>query len=204
MRNEQKYMHLARDYLAQSDAVWTAADSAAEVELKKIVFKRGEDIKRSEVRDELHRRQIQARLARASVQYERALTFDAGNGERTAALNDAARRFEAIDQQQRERLAGYYARLGRGLCIEELGDTGKAFALFEEMLGQLPDDPADFHTLRGRAAVQALEIALKPDVKKYKQGLDIAQRWIANAGGAAPTEFDLAVRFLGMSRRWPI
>ena len=193
----QKLMDSARDYLAQSDEVWTAADSAAEAELKKIVFRRGEDLKRSEARDELHRRQIQARLARAWVLYECASTCEPMSAERTAALNDAAGRFDAIDQQQRERLAGFYARLGRGLCSKELGDTSKAFSLFEELLGQLPDDPADFHALRGRAAVQALEIALRPDVKKYKQGLDIAQRWIANAGGAAPSEFDLAVRFLG-------
>ena len=192
-----KLMDSARDFLARSDAVWTAADSAAEAELKKIVFRPGEDIKRSEARDELRRRQIQARLARAWVQYERARTYEPTSGERAADLNDAAGRFDAIDQQQGERLAGFYARLGRGLCSKELGDAGKAFALFEEMLGQLPDDPADFHALRGRAAMQALEIALRPDVKKYKQGLDIAQRWIANAGGAAPTEFDLAVRFLG-------
>jgi tetratricopeptide (TPR) repeat protein len=192
-----KFMKSARDYLAQSDAVWTAADSAAEAELKKIVFKRGEDIKRSELREELHRQQIQARLARAWVQYERALTYDTAAGERMAALNDAASRFEAIDQQQRERLAGFYAQLGRGLCMKEQGEPGKAFALFEEMFGQLPDDPADFRVLRGRAAVQALEIALRPDVKKYKQGLDIAQRWIAKSDGATPIEFDLAIRFLG-------
>ena len=192
-----KIMEAARDYLAESDADWTAADSAAEAELKKIVFKRGEDIKRSEARDDLHRRQIEARLARAWVQYERALTYDSASRERTAALNDAAGRFEAIDQQQHERLAGFYARLGHGLCYEELGDAAKAFALFEEMLVQLPDDPADFHALRGRAAVQALQIALRPDMKKYKEGLDIAQRWIAGAGGAAPTDCDLAVRYLG-------
>jgi tetratricopeptide (TPR) repeat protein len=193
----QKYMASARDYLAQSDAVWTAADIAAEADLKKIIFKRGEDIKRSEAREKLHGRQIQARLARAWVRYERALTYDTSSGERTTGLQEAGKLFESLDEQQRERLAGFYARLGRGLCAKELGDTGKAFALFEELLGQLPDDPADFHVLRGRAAVQALQIALNPDVKKYKQGLDIAQRWISSAGGAEPTEFDPAICFLG-------
>ena len=122
----------------------------------------------------------------------------AGRGyERTAALQDAGNRFDAIYDQQRGRLAGFYARLGRGLCWKDLGESEKAFAIFEELLG-LPDDPADFHALRGKAAVQALETSLRPDVKKYKQGLDIAQRWLgADQPQSASGEVDLAVRFLG-------
>ena len=46
--------------------------------------------------------------------------------------------------------------------------------------------------------MQALEIALRPDVKRYKQALEIAQRWIAGESmEAAPSEVDLAIRFLG-------
>ena len=115
-------------------------------------------------------------------------------------MQDAGNRFDALYDQQRERLAGFYARLGRGLCCKDLGESEKAFAIFEELLS-LPDDPADFHTLRGKAAVQALETSLRPEVKKYKQGLDIAR---AVAGGRSPLresaasgEVDLAIRFLG-------
>ena len=106
-------------------------------------------------------------------------------------MQDAGNRFDAIYDQQRERLAGFYARLGRGLCCKDLGESEKAFAIFEELLG-LPDDPADFHTLRGKAAVQALETALRPEVKKYKQGLDIARRWI---GGDHPQTASAGARF---------
>ena len=194
----EKYMSAARDFFAQSEAVWTAVDSRAEVELKKIVFVRGEDIKRSEARDEIHRRQIEARLARAWVQYEKGLTYPLASSGRATALQEAGRQFDTIYDQQRELLAGFYARLGRGLCCKELGDAEKAFAIFEELLGLLPDDPADFHALRGKAAMQALEIALLSEVKKYKQGLDIAQRWIAGQGAVgAPGDVDLAIRFLG-------
>ncbi len=59
----EKLMQAARGYLAQSDAAWSAVDSAADEELKKIVFKRGEDIKRSLAREDIHRRQAQARLS---------------------------------------------------------------------------------------------------------------------------------------------
>ena len=183
--------------LHQADEQWAEIDKAADEELKQIVFVRGNDIKQSEARDQIHRRQLQARLARAWVQYEMGQTYPAGSVERTAALQDAGKRFDTLYDQQRERLAGFYARLGRGLCWKDLGESEKAFAIFEELLG-LPDDPADFHALRGKAAVQALETSLLPEVKKYKQGLDIAQRWL---GGDHPQpasgEVDLAIRFLG-------
>ena len=62
----------------------------------------------------------------------------------------------------------------------------------------MPDDPADFHALRGKAAVQALETALDPEAKKYRQGVDIAQRWIGgDHSQTASPEVDLAIRFLG-------
>ncbi|MEI8374830.1 MAG: hypothetical protein WCJ35_18560 [Planctomycetota bacterium] len=200
----QKYLKAARGLLSQAEEHWAGIDQTAEVELKQIVFVRGDDIKRSEARDQIHRRQLQARLARAWVQYELGQTYSAGSAERTSTLQDAGHRFDAIYDQQRERLAGFYARLGRGLCWKDLGESEKAFAIFEELFG-LPDDPADFHTLRGKAAMQALEISLRPEVKKYKQGLDIAQRWIgSNHSQATPgevkttsAEVDLAIRFLG-------
>ena len=193
----QKQLEVGRGLLRQADALWAGVAKAADAELKQIVFVRGDDIKRSEARDQIHRRQVEARLARAWVQYETGQTYPAGSGERAAGLQEAANRFDAVYDQQRERLAGFYARLGRGLCSRDLGESEKAFATFEELLG-LPDDPADFHALRGKAAMQALETALRPEVKKYKQGLDIAQRWIGiDRTQPASTEVDLAVRFLG-------
>jgi tetratricopeptide (TPR) repeat protein len=194
----QKLMEAARGYLGQSDAAWSAIDSAADDELNKIVFKRGEDIKRSLAREEIHRRQAQARLARAWAEYETALTWPPESAERAAAMQKAATRFDAVFEQQRERLGGYYARLGRGLCYRESGDMEKAFAAFEQLLRDLPDQPADFHALRGKAAVQALEISLLPEAKKTKQGVDIAQRWVAGeTPAAAPDEADRAIGFLG-------
>ncbi len=200
----QKHLETARGLLRQAEEHWAGIDQAAEVELKQIVFVRGGDIKQSEARDQIHRRQLQARLARAWTQYEMGQTYSAGNAERTSNLQDAGHRFDAIYDQQRERLAGFYARLGRGLCWKDLGESEKAFAIFEELLG-LPDHPDDFHTLRGKAAIQAMEISLRPEVKKYKRGLDIAQRWIGgNHPQASPgevrttsAEVDLTIRFLG-------
>ena len=200
----QKLMETARGCLAESEAVWSAVDGAADDELKNIVFKRGEDIKRSLAREDVHRRQAQARLGRAWARYETGLTFAPHSAEGEAALQEAGRRFDAIYDQQRERLAGYYARLGRGLCYREQGDVEKAFSIFEELFSRLPDAPADFHALRGKAAVQALEISLRPEAGKYKQGLDIARRWVAGetrgATGAPAQrvgELDRAIQFLG-------
>ena len=146
---------------------------------------------------------MQARLAGAWVQYELGQTYPAAApveirmaASGRSALQDAGNRFDTLYDQQRERLAGFYARLGRGLCWKDLGESKKAFAIFEELLS-LPDDPADFHTLRGKAAVQALETSLRPEVKKYKEGLDIARRWIGSDQPSSTSEADLAIRFLG-------
>jgi len=200
----QEHLEAARRLLRQAEEQWADIDQAAEVELKQIVFVRGDDIKRSEARDQIHRRQLQARLARAWAQCEMGQTYPADSAERTSTLQDAGHRFDLIHDQQRERLAGFYARLGRGFCWKNLGESEKAFAIFEELLG-LPDDPADFHALRGKAAMQALEIALQPEVKKYKQGLDIAQHWIgvdhrqaaSGEAGTTSAEVDLAIHCLG-------
>jgi cellulose synthase operon protein C len=206
-QSRQKRMEAARELLHQADKSWDSVDQAAGEELKLPVVVRDDraaEIKRSETLDRIRRRQLQARLARAWVQYELAQTFLADTSDRTTAVQEAGKAFDTIHEQQRERLAGFYARLGRGLCCKDLGESDKAFAIFEELLA-LPDDLADFHALRGKAAVQALEISLQPQVKKYKQGLDIARKWIevdpspVVVGDAAPASrgIDLAVRFLG-------
>ncbi len=200
----EKYLEPARGLLRQADQCWAAIDKAADEELKQIVFVRGDDVKRGEARDDIHRRQLQARLARAWVQYELGQTYPADSSERTKALQDAGNRFDALYDQQRQRLAGFYAQLGRGLCWKDLGESEKAFAIFSELAG-LPDDPADFHTLRGKAAAEALETALRPGMKKFKPGLDIALRWLGGdhpqaasaEAGPASAEVDLAIRFLG-------
>ena len=147
---------------------------------------------------------MQARLARAWVQYEMGQTYPAGSGRADAGFAGGRQRFDALYDQQPDRLAGFYARLGRGLCWKDIGESEKALAVFKELLN-LPDDPADFHTLRGKAAVQALETSLRPEVKKSKEGLDIARQWIGSdhpqsasgEAGAASVEVDLAIRYLG-------
>ena len=201
----QKYLEAARGLLHQAEQQWAGIDKAGDEELKQIIPRRGEDIKQTQARDAIRRRQLQARLARAWVQYEMGQTFPAGSSERTAALQEAGNRFDAIYDPQLQRLADFYARLGRGMCCKDLGESEKAFNIFEEVLGGVPDEPADFHTLRGKAAVQALETALRPELKKYKPALDIARAWLAGdrsqtaAGEAGPAlgEVDLAIRYFG-------
>ena len=130
----QQHLEAARGLLRQADEHWAGIDKAADEELKQIVFVRGDDIKQSEARDQIHRRQLQARLARAWVQYEMGQTYAARQRRSgRAALQDAGNRFDTLYDQQRERLAGFYARLGRGLCWKDLGEGEKAFAIFEEL-----------------------------------------------------------------------
>ena len=200
----QKLMEAARGYLTQSDAVWSAIDSAADEDLKNIVFERGEDIKRSLAREGRPPPPGAGPAGPGMGSVRNGPDFAPHSAEGEKALLDAGKQFDTIYDQQRERLAGYYARLGRGSCYRELGDVEKAFSVFEELFSRLSDAPADFHALRGKSAEQALEISLRPDVKKYKEGLDIAKRWVAGetpgaAGALAQRvdEIDLAIEFLG-------
>ncbi len=193
----RKHEDAARTLLYLADNALADFDRQADDGLKQIGVVRVNDFQKAETRDQIRRQQVQARLTRAWTQLELAQTFARGDSGRAAALAEAAKQFDALEQQQDKRLAGYYARLGRGLCWRELGDGQKAFAIFEQLL-ELPNEPADFQTLRGKAALQSLEIAVHPDMKKAKQGLDIAQHWLdADRLDGPRTEFDTAIRFLG-------
>ena len=185
-----------------------AVDSAADDDLKKIVFKRGEDIKRSLAREDIHRRQVQARLGQAWAEYETGLTWPPESSRAqqrpcrrptSASIRFATSSASGLPVTTPASAAAFAAVI--------LGDAEKAFAIFEELLRSLPDEPADFHALRGKAAVQALEISLVPEAKKYKQGVDIAQRWVAAATASerCRTSSISAIRFPGRGGgRWPI
>ena len=75
----QKYLETARGLLRQADEQWAGIDKTADEELKKIVPVRGAELKQSQARDQIHRRQLQARLGRAWAQYEMGQTWAAGS-----------------------------------------------------------------------------------------------------------------------------
>ena len=187
----------ARELFRKADNVLLEMDKQTDEALKKFLFIAARDVQRNEARDQLRREQLQARLARSWVLYEMAQTWEPGSQEQKAALVETAGKFGELYAKHREQLGGFYARLGQGRCYKDLGDARRAFAMFEELLA-VPDDPEAFRTMKGKAAVQALETALMPDVKKVKEGFDIAEKWAETARPAdAASEEGLAIRYLG-------
>ena len=58
----QDRLEAAQGLLRQADQRWAEIDKTADEELKRIVYVHGEEIKQAEARDQIHRRQLQARL----------------------------------------------------------------------------------------------------------------------------------------------
>ena len=194
----QEHLEAARGLLQQADGQWAGIDKAADEELKQIVFVRGDEIKRSEARDRSTAGNCRPAWPGPGCSMKWDRPSPAGSGERTTALQDAGKRFDTLYDQQPDRLAGYYARLGRGLCCKDLGESEKAFAIFEELL-DLPDDPADFHALarQGRRAGPGDVAAARGEEIQAGAGHRPAVDGGRSIRPAASAEVDLAIRFLG-------
>jgi hypothetical protein len=197
-----EHLRTARLNLSRAEKTLAESEQQGEAAFKKLGFVNPQDLKRCQVRDQLRRQILQAKLARTWAHEEIAQTYEPGSAEFRATLADAARQFAELAEQQRDQLAGLYARLGEGSCYRRLGEAGKAFAIFEGLL-VWPDEPEALRTLKTRAAVAALETALLPGVNKYKEALDISRKWQQAAeyplagGGESAGEEGLAIRFLG-------
>ena len=173
----------------EAEQVFLDAEKKAGETLKQFGFVHPRDFRKSERRDQVRRELLQARLARIWVQYEIGQALPQGSPERKTALTDAARQFGELYEQQSGRLAGYYAAVGQGRCLKDLGEVDRAFSLFEE-LTRVPDQPEAFFELKSKAARQALETALLPGVAKHKQALDLARRWTESAAHATAIDDD--------------
>jgi len=152
------------------------------------------DTEKIEARDQVRRDLLQARLALATVLYEIAHTHKPGSEGSTKNLEAAAKRYQELYEKYGARLAGLYARMWEGRCYKELGKTDEAFAAFEELLAQ-PDEPQPFRTLKNKAAVLALQTALLPKVKKYKESVAMYKEWERTARGDEDTPEGMAIKF---------
>ena len=91
------------------------------------------------------------------VQYFLAQTYeDPKSPERKKILKDAAKAFDDIYQKHRLEIAGLYAHMWHGKCMEESGDLRTALDIYDEVLANAPDP--------GEAA---LDPALEPCSPKW-------------------------------------
>ncbi len=137
---------------------------------------------------------VQARLLRASVDYDLAKTFEALGAEAKKHFKAAAASYAAVAQSYRTRAAGLLARLWEGRCYQEMGDTQHALSCFQELM-DMPASP-DTQAIKSKATRQALECWTATGVKKYQEAIERGERWQQETGEDAADADALAIRYL--------
>ena len=105
-------------------------------------------------------------------------------------MSRAARRTRRTSRRRRRNIdefykkysrwvGGFYARIEEARCYQELGDYEKTAMILDEVMAK-PEYDEGFHRVRGAAAVLALQTALLPQVKHYKEAVEIYRFWEKN------------------------
>ena len=83
---------------------------------------------------------LECRFKSAKLDFYTAQTYgDAGAPERTAALEAAAKAFDAVFQSYRESLVGLHAHLWHGRTADQQGQDQLALDIYDEVLSTAPD-----------------------------------------------------------------
>ena len=101
------------------------------------------DAKRIEERDRYRQDLLQSQLLVAATREETADAITAGTKEWTDTLNAAAAAYQKVYENYRTRLAGLYAQMYQGRCLQKLGKHKEATAIFKLLLAN-PDTPIAF------------------------------------------------------------
>ena len=186
----------ARALYQDAQKLFAVIDTELSEKLKEYKTIDNNDSKRLAERDQLRTDAIQARLALASVIYELARTYEPGSKENKENLAAAAVKYNEVFKKYSRWVGGYYGRVYEARCYQELGDYAKATTILGEVMAKQEYDEG-FHRVRGVATVLALQTALLPQVKQYKEALEIYRNWEKNiAQRAEATEEALAIKCL--------
>ena len=77
---------------------------------------------------------MRAMIDLAKVTYEESQLVVGAEKDRNELLKKAAGQFETIHQTYRTQIAGLYAQMWQGKCLEEMGQIGKALGIFNQLL----------------------------------------------------------------------
>lgn len=154
------------------------------------------EAKKHEEREQYRKDYLQSLLLTAATREELAETYPAGNADRTKALETAAKEYGEIYDKYRTRLAGLYARLYQGRCLQKLGKHKDALGYFNELLAN-PDNPEAFRVLRVKVTELAIDSWI--DQKQYLEVIDKSKekRPVQLVDSARPAE-DKTEEFMGM------
>ncbi|MGD9721706.1 MAG: tetratricopeptide repeat protein [Pirellulales bacterium] len=136
----------------------------------------------------------QVRLARPTIDYELATSYDAAQPEAKKYLTAAAERYRSLYETYRTRAAGQLAHLWEGRCYQRLGAMPQALACFRD-LADLPE-AAETRSIRTQGTRHALECLTSDDQRKYQEAIERGQKWDEQSGAAADDPDALAIRYL--------
>ena len=132
------------------------AELAEKLKAYPAVIDEKREAKRVAERDQFRVDYLQAQLLVAATREEKAGALPADSKPQTDLLAAAAEDYKEIYEKYRTRIAGLYARMYQGRCLQKLKKNKEASAIFAELLSN-PDSPEAFHTLRVKVMALAVE-----------------------------------------------
>jgi tetratricopeptide (TPR) repeat protein len=185
----------ARRLFEQARGQFTTAEKELDAQLAKMPkLIAPEEHEQQALKRQLAGDLAQARLWRASIDYELAKTYDPASPEAKKHFTDAAAGYTALYENYRTRAAGLLARLWEGRCYQALGQFDKALGCYRELM-DLPDSD-ESRSIKSKSTRHALECWNSENVKQYEAAIERGQRWEKESGASATDADTLAIRYL--------
>jgi len=123
---------------------------------------------------------LDCRFKSAKIDFYLGQTYpDPKSKERQAALESAAKAFDAIFQSYRESLVGLHAHLWHGRSVDELGQDQLAYDIYEEVLATAPEGRERETGLEPLfAQTQYHRLLVLRRLKGFKEFLQQADEWL--------------------------
>ncbi len=170
----------AKQQYDEAYKVFTRAQNDLRERLLKMKVVDPKDTKAAELLDQLRADYLQVQLLAAAVREETAETVAKGSQDHTSMLTEAAAQYGEIYDKYRTRLAGLYARMYQGRCMQKLGKLKEALTFFGELLEQ-PDNPEEFRALKAKTMQLAAQVWLASKPPLYQEAVKWLEPWIDNA-----------------------
>lgn len=180
----------------QAYKLFAVAEQQADAKLKAFpAFIEPQHKVQIEARDAARADAIQAQLRTAGVLLEMHEAHPQGSEAARNCLQQAADKFESINQRFRTRLAGHLARVKQGECYAKMGDTRRALGYWADTLQQ-PDDITALRPLKASAMRLSLECWLGPHENRVELAAQEGEKFLANTQKAeTPLDDFLAIRY---------
>ncbi len=132
------------------------AELAEKLKAYPAVIDEKREAKRAAERDQFRVDYLQAQLLAAATQEEKAGALPADSKQRTDLLAAARADYKEIYEKYSRRIAGLYAQMYQGRCLQKLGMHKEASGIFAELLSKTDGSEA-LHTLKVKVMALAVE-----------------------------------------------